>query len=678
MEILLDGDPTVHDNFAIRVASSEGRLDIVTALLNDERVDPTAENNEAIKRAASNGHAAVVKELLKWRGNGDVRVDPTTENNLAIRMAAMNEHAAVVKELLKWRGDGGVRVDPTVGNNYAIQIASTRGSLEIVIALLNDERVDPTSNNEEAIRMASANGYDKVVKELLAWQNGFVRVNPATNNNFPIKRASRNGHIEVVKLLLQDARVDATADNNRAIRIAAARGVPAVVKELLKWRGPGGLRVNPMANHNHAIKKATTLGNLEMVKLLLDNTIGQRVDLRIANHAAFRRAAGLTEYLSGGQQSQNNKITKLMTFYYMVVYGNEMLQNENFYFLYRDSDWYVLVLSDVEREDLLSQKIFTKTLRPPHLIHFKRVKRLYLKLVENYESVFTRKYEKKLQEQYVKEQQIEEKRMIKQRQLEKQKLKKQKVKKKSSINNNNQPVKKSELRQMIERSELQRMIYKTKGSFTTVLEFSQKTLSMSSVKQNLKQLKASVSLPNKTYESDDIEDLYVQITSDSIRFDLGEIGVFEDHDYWDKAPIGHTRQYTYYRVKLKVPDDYGRKYVWYPRADNSNIESFVDELKDEGDVVASWETPFTSPNIQSGYLEIQKNNNVGASSVINIAWTYFFMKRYNDKYDAIPPELWSFHTAKDILIPLLKFTDAPELKYILPLRLKDTTLKLKF
>ena len=86
------------------------------------------------------------------------KISKSVENNLAIRMAAINEHAAVVKELLKWRGDGGVRVDPTAGNNYAIQIASARGSLEIVIALLNDERVDPTAANNEARKRAASNG----------------------------------------------------------------------------------------------------------------------------------------------------------------------------------------------------------------------------------------------------------------------------------------------------------------------------------------------------------------------------------------------------------------------------------------------------------------------------------------------------------------------------------------
>jgi hypothetical protein len=44
-------DPSVSDNYAIRVSSKYGHTEIVRLLLGDKRVDPSAENNEAIRLA---------------------------------------------------------------------------------------------------------------------------------------------------------------------------------------------------------------------------------------------------------------------------------------------------------------------------------------------------------------------------------------------------------------------------------------------------------------------------------------------------------------------------------------------------------------------------------------------------------------------------------------------------
>ena len=72
-------------NYAIKLASDNGHLAVVQALLRD----PTSDNeNHAIIRASRNGHLAVVQELLE-----DPRVDPSDRNNESIRMAI---HADVV------------------------------------------------------------------------------------------------------------------------------------------------------------------------------------------------------------------------------------------------------------------------------------------------------------------------------------------------------------------------------------------------------------------------------------------------------------------------------------------------------------------------------------------------------------------------------------------------------
>ena len=76
-----------------------------------------------------------------------------------------------------------------------------------------------------------------------------------------------------MRILLGDERVDPTAVENYAIRFAVDNSHLEVVKELLKWRGPGNLTVDPMVDNNYPIK-ATTNGHFEMVKILLETTVG--------------------------------------------------------------------------------------------------------------------------------------------------------------------------------------------------------------------------------------------------------------------------------------------------------------------------------------------------------------------------------------------------------------------
>jgi ankyrin repeat protein len=60
------------------------------------------------------------------------------------------------------------------------------------------------------------NGYVEVVKLLL----NEPRVDPSADDNCAIRLASKNGHFEVVKLLLNDPRGDPSAYNNYANRLA--------------------------------------------------------------------------------------------------------------------------------------------------------------------------------------------------------------------------------------------------------------------------------------------------------------------------------------------------------------------------------------------------------------------------------------------------------------------------
>ncbi len=213
-------DPSQEYNYAIRLASNNGHIEVVKLLLQDERVDPSDFNNYAIKKASENGHTEVVRLLLS-----DLRVDPSDHRNDAIRYASENGHTEVVKLLLS-----DSRVDPSDFNNYAIRYASKNGHTEIVKLLLQDKRVDPSKTYNYAIKKASENGHIEIVKLLLQDE----RVDPSGFNNYAIRYASENGHTEVVKLLLSDSRVDPSEDYNSAIKYASENGHLEIVKILLQ------------------------------------------------------------------------------------------------------------------------------------------------------------------------------------------------------------------------------------------------------------------------------------------------------------------------------------------------------------------------------------------------------------------------------------------------------------
>jgi ankyrin repeat protein len=121
---------------------------------------------------------------------------------------------------------------------------------------------------------ASQNGDIAVVNRLL----DDTRVDPSADNNFAIRAASLNGHTHVVVRLLADPRVDPSADNNFAIRFAAQNGHAPVVDLLLS-----DSRVDPRVNRNNIIKVASQNGHVAVVdRLLGDARIDPSVDGNIA------------------------------------------------------------------------------------------------------------------------------------------------------------------------------------------------------------------------------------------------------------------------------------------------------------------------------------------------------------------------------------------------------------
>jgi ankyrin repeat protein len=119
---------------------------------------------------------------------------------------------------------------------------------------------------------------ERVNKDVMKMLIKDPRIDPSASNNWAIRMASGNGHTEIVKLLLNDNRVDPSADKSYAIQMASAYGHTEIVKLLLNDN-----RVDPSADKNYAIRMASAYGHTEIVKLLLnDNRVDPSADKNYA------------------------------------------------------------------------------------------------------------------------------------------------------------------------------------------------------------------------------------------------------------------------------------------------------------------------------------------------------------------------------------------------------------
>jgi ankyrin repeat protein len=110
------------------------------------------------------------------------------------------------------------------------------------------------------------------------------RVDPSDNYNKAIRNAIGEGHTDVVRLLLQDSRVDPSDNGNDAIRASIFNGHVDVVRILLQDK-----RVDPSVDNNHNVMMASYEGLADVVELLLQD---ERVDPSVDNNKAIRVASG--------------------------------------------------------------------------------------------------------------------------------------------------------------------------------------------------------------------------------------------------------------------------------------------------------------------------------------------------------------------------------------------------
>lgn len=142
-----------------------------------------------------------------------------------------------------------------VGKGFQSEHAVTSAAVTSVLLQIG---YDPTVDDNKAITLACNHGRTDVVRLLLA--DG--RANPGVQESYPLALAC-NHSVELIHLLLSDERVDPSACDNRAIRVAASWGSPDVVRLLLSDK-----RVNARASDNDALQRARHLGRTEIVRLL--------------------------------------------------------------------------------------------------------------------------------------------------------------------------------------------------------------------------------------------------------------------------------------------------------------------------------------------------------------------------------------------------------------------------
>ena len=101
---------SVEDDYPIRIACTNGFLDIVKYLIDTKKVNFQAENNEGFRLACENGHL----EVAKWLYYNGTRLNAPMANRIyayddyAFRKAFKNGHYNIVN-WLKSIANGGIR-----------------------------------------------------------------------------------------------------------------------------------------------------------------------------------------------------------------------------------------------------------------------------------------------------------------------------------------------------------------------------------------------------------------------------------------------------------------------------------------------------------------------------------------------------------------------------------------
>lgn len=331
-------DPSDQDNLAIIYAAREGHLDVVDRLLQDERVDPSDQYNLALRGASQNGHIDVVDRLLRDKnfyssGDNEVVITALKSGNVDIVNRLLNEkkiklmlfkqvyeHIDILRSqslpdkefldkiktfdvnIILYMCQNGYKLtricdnwnlwsdlaeknynlpkNKFIVNNKNIKAAERYAHIKHLMEyryFIYQDVIDNDDDDDESLDIlllymdpsdkdiirASKNGKIKVVNRLLQDE----RVDPSAQDNQALLEASSKGHVDVVDRLLRDDRVDPSARKNAAIEFASYRGHIDVVNRLLEDD-----RVDPSDKNNYSIMVATINGHLDVVNRLLEDS----------------------------------------------------------------------------------------------------------------------------------------------------------------------------------------------------------------------------------------------------------------------------------------------------------------------------------------------------------------------------------------------------------------------
>ncbi|KAI9341216.1 hypothetical protein BDR26DRAFT_934208 [Obelidium mucronatum] len=143
-------------------------------------------------------------------------------------------------------------------------------AMRAVKLLVERRSFNISTQNNRMIRWAAINGYDQVVGFFMG-QCHDSKLDPTAEDNQALRLACDNRHVLVVKLLLSDSRVDPSCCFKKAMETPHETGRNQVLRLLLA----ADQAIDPSTNNNRPLVLAVKSQDVEMVKFLLRDS---RVD----------------------------------------------------------------------------------------------------------------------------------------------------------------------------------------------------------------------------------------------------------------------------------------------------------------------------------------------------------------------------------------------------------------
>jgi ankyrin repeat protein len=273
---ILCEQPNLDYSKAFFYASYFGYADIVYQLLQSVETLSNAYMNRIIIMAAQRGHHKVIQVFLN-----DPQIDPSIDSDETFITICGFGHPKIVALFLNH-----AKINPASQNNEALIETCSKDWTYIYEQVFNEYALDESIQDiHSSIHIRRLRYYETAA--MLLNDN---RVDSSAQNNRALITASSNGHYKIVELLLKIG-VNPFAQHKALINACSVKRVDPIelknylliIQLLLGNRG-----VNPAANQNEAIRHASRNGHYEIVKLLLKDS---RVDPSANDNEAIRYAS---------------------------------------------------------------------------------------------------------------------------------------------------------------------------------------------------------------------------------------------------------------------------------------------------------------------------------------------------------------------------------------------------